>query len=76
MTSSGGPKPEGLRHLPPAAPARPECDGRPRSAEGLFSTPVRNNLPTWRVCEPCQDRLDPAEERLLNLFVRGPSLDP
>jgi len=43
---------------------------------GFFSNPVPKNLPTWRVCEPCQDRLDPAEERLRNLFVRGPSHAP
>ena len=43
---------------------------------GFFSKPVPRNLPTWRVCEPCQDLLDPAEERLRNLFVRGPSHMP
>jgi hypothetical protein len=41
-----------------------------------FSNPMPNNLPTWRVCEACQDVLDPAEERLRNLFVRGPSHYP
>lgn len=43
---------------------------------GFLSKPVPRNLPTWRVCEPCQDLLDPAEERLRNLFARGPSHDP
>jgi len=42
----------------------------------FFSEPVPENLPTWRVCETCQDVLDPAEERLRNLFVRGPSHAP
>lgn len=44
--------------------------------KGFLSKPVPNNLPTWRVCEACQDVLDPAEERLRNLFARGPSHDP
>jgi hypothetical protein len=43
--------------------------------KGFFSKPVPDNLPTWRVCERCQDALDPAEERLRNLFVRGPTHD-
>jgi len=43
---------------------------------GFLSKPVPHNLPTWRVCGSCQDALDPAEERLRNLFARGPSHDP
>jgi hypothetical protein len=84
--SQGAPRPPDLVRRPPALTVCGICR-RPFGPElkatddhilpkGFFSKPVPDNLPTWRVCESCQDALDPAEERLRNLFARDPTHDP
>jgi len=44
--------------------------------QGFISRPPPPNLPTWRVCHPCQQLLSPAEDRLRNVMASAFSRHP
>jgi hypothetical protein len=43
---------------------------------GFFGPTPPPNLPTWRICRPCNGELDPREDRLRNLFASAHSRHP